>query len=104
MAHFNLGRVLEEKGQSIEAAKCYQKALDIRIKSLGNEHLDVATSYNNIAFVHFKNREYEKALSYLHMALSIKEKKLSKDSPSFINTQQAIDMIQKDLNKKNNKP
>lgn len=31
----------------------YQKALDIRIKSLGNEHLDVTTSYNNIAFVHF---------------------------------------------------
>lgn len=29
MAHFNLGRVLEEKGQKIEAAKCYQKALDI---------------------------------------------------------------------------
>ena len=29
MANFNLGRVLEEKGQSIEAAKCYQKALDI---------------------------------------------------------------------------
>ncbi len=29
MAHFNLGRVLEEKGQNIEAAKCYQHALDI---------------------------------------------------------------------------
>lgn len=29
MAHFNLGRVLEEKGKKIEAAKCYQKALDI---------------------------------------------------------------------------
>ena len=29
MAHFNLGRVLEEKGQNIEAAKSYQKALDI---------------------------------------------------------------------------
>lgn len=29
MAHFNLGRVFEEKGLKIEAAKCYQKALDI---------------------------------------------------------------------------
>lgn len=29
MAHFNLGRVLEEKGNKIEAAKSYQKALDI---------------------------------------------------------------------------
>lgn len=29
MAHFNLGRVLEELGQSIEAAKSYQKALEI---------------------------------------------------------------------------
>ena len=29
MAHFNLGRVLEEQGQSIEAAKSYQKALEI---------------------------------------------------------------------------
>ena len=29
MAHFNLGRALEEMGQSIEAAKSYQKALEI---------------------------------------------------------------------------
>ena len=29
MAHFNLGRVLEEKGQNIEAAKSYQKALEL---------------------------------------------------------------------------
>ena len=29
MAHFNLGRALEEMGQSIDAAKSYQKALEI---------------------------------------------------------------------------
>ena len=29
MAHFNLGRTLEELGQNIEAAKSYQHALEL---------------------------------------------------------------------------
>ena len=29
MAHFNLGRVLQLQGQNVEAAKCYQKALEL---------------------------------------------------------------------------
>lgn len=51
------------------------------MKKLGKDHPLIATTYNNIAGVYFKDGLYDKALDYNKKALDIREKKLGKDHP-----------------------
>ena len=60
-----------------EALAYYQKALTIRIKVLGEEHPDVATSYNNIGLVLGAQGKYDEALVYCQKDLKISLKVLS---------------------------
>ena len=39
------------QGKLEEAAAMYKKSLDLKIKTLGEEHPSVATTYNNLANV-----------------------------------------------------
>ncbi len=57
----------------------YLKALDIKKKTLGNEHPDVADTYNNISMLYIEKCEYDNALEYLFKALEIIEKVLGKE-------------------------
>jgi tetratricopeptide (TPR) repeat protein len=58
------------------ALEFYKKALTIREKSLGVDHLDTALSYNNIGSVYSEIGKYEMALKFLQKALAIREKSL----------------------------
>ena len=53
----------------------------LRLKKLGADHPDVATSYNNIANVYYSQGKYDQALEYLQKALKISLKKLGADHP-----------------------
>jgi hypothetical protein len=44
-------QVLKAQGKLEEAAAMQQKCLALQIKILGEEHLSVATTYNNLAMV-----------------------------------------------------
>ncbi|MCE7923847.1 MAG: hypothetical protein DYG98_12380 [Haliscomenobacteraceae bacterium CHB4] len=52
------------------------KALDIRGRTLPPEHLDLATSFNNLALTYNYLGEYQKALEFSLKALTIREKVL----------------------------
>eukprot|EP00002_Diphylleia_rotans_P026906 TRINITY_DN5387_c0_g1_i2.p2 TRINITY_DN5387_c0_g1~~TRINITY_DN5387_c0_g1_i2.p2 ORF type:complete len:100 (+),score=18.13 TRINITY_DN5387_c0_g1_i2:318-617(+) len=54
-----------------QSMECQQKALTIRIKILGEEHPDVAASYNNIANVDYNQGMVEEALENYRKALAI---------------------------------
>ena len=60
----------------------YLKALDIREKTLGAEHPDVATSYNSIGGIYDSQGDYPKALEYYSKALDIREKTLGAEHPN----------------------
>jgi len=54
------------------------KALDVRKKNLGGDHLDTAISYNNIGLAYSKHGDFSNALNYYLKALVIREKVLGK--------------------------
>ena len=59
----------------------YQKALQIRKKTLGINHPDTATSYNNIGLVYHMRGNDVKELKFYQQALQIREKVLGTDHP-----------------------
>ena len=62
----------DSQGKYEEALDYYNKALTIRINKLGEDHPDVATTYNNIANVYDSQGKYEEALDYYNKALTIR--------------------------------
>ncbi|NLL53751.1 MAG: tetratricopeptide repeat protein, partial [Clostridiales bacterium] len=82
-----------------EALVWYQKALAINIKTLGPEHPDTATSYNNIARIYDSQGKYEEALVWYQKALAIYEKTLGLDHPNTATTYNNIAVIYSDQGK-----
>lgn len=61
-------------GNYIKALEYSRKALEIKlIIYYGEQHPDVATSYNNIGFIYKSLKDYPKALDYFEKALELKK-------------------------------
>ncbi|MGJ5628021.1 tetratricopeptide repeat protein, partial [Nostoc sp. CALU 1950] len=58
------------------------KALSLRQRLLGEEHPDVALSYNNLAALYYSQGRYSKAEPLYKKALSIAELSLGVDHPN----------------------
>ena len=71
-----IGLVYSKKGDLDQALDYYQRALEIKEKQLGPNHVDVAVSYNNIGEVYSKKGDLDQAMDYYRRALEIKEKQL----------------------------
>ena len=67
----NIGAVYEKKGDLENALLQFQRALEIRTRVFGSEHLDVAASYN-MGMVYEKQDRCEEALDYYHRSLEIR--------------------------------
>ncbi|CAF0890568.1 unnamed protein product [Adineta ricciae] len=80
--YHQLGCLKDDQGDYKMAIEYYEKALEIREKSLPSNHPSLATSYNNIGLVYDNMGEYSKALSFYEKALEIKEKSLPSNHPS----------------------
>jgi tetratricopeptide (TPR) repeat protein len=65
-----------------KALEYYEMCLEIELKTLGEEHIDVAGSYNNIGDVWDAKGNYDKALEYYEKSLVITLKLLNDDSLS----------------------
>jgi len=63
--------VYEKKGDLENALVQHQKALEIRTRVFGSDHLDVAKSYNNISNVDNRQVKYEESLEYYQKHLDI---------------------------------
>jgi tetratricopeptide (TPR) repeat protein len=70
-----------------------QKTLKIRKKVLGNEHPDVATSYNNIGCVYSEQGDYSKALDFYQKALKIREKVMGDNHPKTVIVRDNIEIV-----------
>ena len=67
----NIGCVYLKKGDLENALLQFQRALEIRTRVFGSEHLYVAASYN-MGMVYEKQGRYEEALDYYHRSLDIR--------------------------------
>ncbi|CAJ1966087.1 unnamed protein product [Cylindrotheca closterium] len=83
-----LGHQLQAKGlmDSDDALEQYQRALEIRVKALGPEHPDTASTYNNIGVVFQNQGKYEDALEQYQRALEIRVKALGPEHPDTAST------------------
>ena len=65
-----------ETGDLEKAKEYYEWALKIQKQQLGTNHVDVASSYNNLGTVYSKTGDLEKAEEYYEWALEIKKEQL----------------------------
>ena len=61
-------------GENNQAKELHEKALTIYKQIFGEDHADVATSYNNLALVYERLEEYNQAKELYGKALIIKKK------------------------------
>src|SRR6266540_4067045 len=72
-------RRLQRAGKYDEALRLGERALEIREKRLGPDHLEVARSLNNLAHIYYIRGDYAKAEPLYQRALVIREKALGPD-------------------------
>ncbi|MCZ7385043.1 MAG: FxSxx-COOH system tetratricopeptide repeat protein [Candidatus Methanoperedens sp.] len=70
-----------ERALYSEAETMLRRALEIREKSLGTNHPDVATSLNNLALLYHSHGKFDEAEPMYRRALEIREKSQDKDHP-----------------------
>ena len=63
------------------AFKYYNKPLEIRLKTLGEEHPDVAASYHNIGNLYNDKGEYDNALEYYNKSFALSLKVFGEEHP-----------------------
>jgi tetratricopeptide (TPR) repeat protein len=73
--------VLYKQGKTEEAIKVAEEALQVAIKTFGEEHPYVSSSLNNIALLYINEGRYEKAEELYERSLVIAEAILGKDHP-----------------------
>jgi tetratricopeptide (TPR) repeat protein len=83
--YYNGGVGNRHLGNYSRALELYRNASTIYEKVLGKEHLNTATTYNDMAIVFHAQGEYDKALEYYNYALPISEKVLGKEHPNTAN-------------------
>ncbi len=63
-------------GRYSKALEYYKRALNIELKTLGEDHPSTAVTYNEIGQVNIRMGNYSIALDYYERALNIELKKL----------------------------
>jgi tetratricopeptide (TPR) repeat protein len=76
-----LGKCEKKLGSYDKALEYYEKSLRIRLKTLGDENPNVASSYNNIGNLWNRKGECDKALEYYEKCLDIQLKTLGGEHP-----------------------
>jgi CHAT domain-containing protein/Tfp pilus assembly protein PilF len=75
-------RKLFAAGSYDEAQQLAERALEIREKTLGSEHPNVAASFNSLAILYDDKGDYAKAEPLYQRALDMREKTLGPEHPS----------------------
>lgn len=70
--YHNMANILDRHGKPDRALVMHQKALDIQLKALGPDHLDVAWSYHHMARFRMHQNKFEEAHKMHQAALNIR--------------------------------
>lgn len=77
----SFGFLLYHTGEYKKAEALYKKVLLVSGRVLGEEHPDIATSYNNLAVMYYNQGKYKEAKELYKKALQIREKVLGEEHP-----------------------
>jgi len=80
------GYYLSKRARYGEAEPLLKRALQIRERQLGPQHLSVAISLNSLGFLYRKQNKYEQAEQAYQRALTIREQQLGLEHPSTAET------------------
>ena len=69
------------QGRYNDAEPLYLQSLDIKKRQLGNDHPDVAQSFNNLAQLYYSQGQYNDAEPLYLQSLDIKKRQLGNDHP-----------------------
>jgi tetratricopeptide (TPR) repeat protein len=75
----------------------YDKSLAIRLKFLGPDHPDTATTYFNLGWLCYNMEDYTESLKHLELALAIKLKSFDPGHPSISNVKSWIAAVKKKM-------
>ncbi len=84
-------------GEYSKALSYFEKALEIRRKTLPENHPDFAQSYNNIAWVYGSMNDYRKALEYFERSLDTYKRSLPANHPHIKSVKQSIEIVKKKM-------
>jgi CHAT domain-containing protein/Tfp pilus assembly protein PilF len=85
-------RVLGE-GKPNEARPLAERALAIREEALGPDHVEVASTVNTLANIHYQLDDYNGAEVLFERALAIREKTLSPDHPDLADSMAGLAIV-----------
>ncbi|MDF5724368.1 MAG: tetratricopeptide repeat protein [Rhizonema sp. PD37] len=77
-----LGKFYQGQGLYALAKPWYEQCVSVVQSFLGEEHLDIATSYNNLALLYYSQGQYTKAEPLYKKALELKQRLLGEEHPS----------------------
>ena len=83
-------------GEYSKALEYYEKSIEITKIALPTHRPDLATFYNNIAWVYY-NMKYSKALELFERALEIQLEKLPPAHPHIASTKRWIEFVKQKL-------
>ncbi len=83
----------ERQGRYREAEELHEKSLRIKEKILGEEHLETAESYNNLAEVYERQGRYKEAINYYLKAYKICFSKLGQNHPNTQISYKNLEMV-----------
>ena len=78
--------VYESQGKYAEAISWYERALKIYEREFGVDHINSASTINNIGIVYDSQGKYAEAISWYERALKIKEREFGVDHINSANT------------------
>jgi tetratricopeptide (TPR) repeat protein len=76
-----VGGSYQSLGRLDEAERHFRQTLDIRVRSLGPEHPDVALAHQSLGYFLYDRRDFEGALDHHRRGLAMDEKLLAADHP-----------------------
>ncbi len=71
-----------DQGDYLKAKDSFERSLDIKKNILGDNHLEVAITMNNLGWIYYQIDRYSDAEKMYNNSLRIKEDKLGKEHPS----------------------
>jgi tetratricopeptide (TPR) repeat protein len=79
-----LGNAHRSLGMYDEAERLLTRALELRRRLYGDDHLDTAASLHNIGWLYHDRGDYDRALAHYEKALAIRSKHLPADDPQVL--------------------
>ncbi|MEA1936503.1 MAG: tetratricopeptide repeat protein [Patescibacteria group bacterium] len=85
--------ILRILGEYDKAIKYYEKALEVYLKTTGENHPNTANTYNNLGIVYDSKSDYDKAIEYYKKALEIYLKTIGENHPDIANTYNNLGIV-----------